>query len=42
MPFTIKALHMTTGNPQKVKLELLKRTKDATAYATYQLLSVTA
>lgn len=25
MPFTIKALHVTTGNPQKLKLELLKK-----------------
>lgn len=35
MPFTIKILHVTIGNPQKLKLELLKRTKDAAAYATH-------
>lgn len=35
MPFTIKVLHVTIGKPQKLKLELLKRTKGATAYATH-------
>lgn len=34
MPLIVQVLYVTTGNLQKLKLELLRRTKDNTAYAT--------
>lgn len=35
MAFTVKVVHVTIGNPQELKVELLKRTKDAAVYATH-------